>query len=53
MGAWVLALGAGPIGHLQVGLLAATAGAGLALAANGAVLVGIALLTVAVLRRRR
>lgn len=43
MGAWVLALGAGPIGHLQVGALAGILGAGATLMLNGALLLGIGL----------
>jgi MFS family permease len=45
MGAWVLALGAGPIGHLQVGALAAVFGAGVTLMANGGVLILLGVLT--------
>ncbi len=38
MGAWVLALGAGPVGHIEIGLLAGLIGAGWALAVNGVLL---------------
>ncbi len=44
MGAWVLALGAGPVGHLQVGALAGAIGAGLTLSVNGAVMIALALI---------
>ena len=39
MGAWVLALGAGPIGHLELGALIVWVGAPFGLVLNGAVLV--------------
>ena len=39
MGAWVLALGAGPIGHLELGLIVAWSGAVVGLALNGAALI--------------
>jgi MFS family permease len=42
MGSWVLATGLGPIGHLQIGALAATLGVTAALATNGLLLVGLA-----------
>lgn len=42
MGAWVLALGAGPLGHVQVGGLAALLTASTALAFNGALLLALA-----------
>lgn len=42
MGAWVLALGTGPVGHVEVGLIAGATGAGLALAANGLLLLLVA-----------
>lgn len=47
MGAWVLALGAGPIGHLQVGALAGAIGAGLTLSVNGGVMIALALVAAA------
>jgi len=47
MGAWVLALGAGPVGHIEVGLLAGIAGAGLALTINGVCMLIIAASAVA------
>lgn len=50
MGAWVLALGMGPIGHLQVGFLAGILGAGVTLVANGALLIVIGLATAALAR---
>lgn len=45
MGVWVLAVGTGPLGHLEMGALAVTIGLGGALLANGAALIGIGLLT--------
>ena len=47
MGAWVLALGAGPVGHLQVGALAGAIGAGLTLSVNGVVMIALALVAAA------
>ena len=47
MGAWVLALGAGPVGHLQVGALAGAIGAGLTLSVNGVVMIALALIAAA------
>lgn len=54
MGAWVFAAGTGPVGHLQMGALATSLGAGLALGVNGAalVLVGV-IITVALPGLRR
>ncbi|NKC16209.1 MAG: MFS transporter [Gammaproteobacteria bacterium] len=52
MGAWVLALGAGPVGHVEVGLLAGFAGAGAALATNAVVLLLTGALAYAVVRER-
>lgn len=46
MGSWVLAVGAAPVGHLQIGALAGVLGTGAALALNGA---GLMLLAVGVL----
>ncbi|MBI4497725.1 MAG: MFS transporter [Chloroflexi bacterium] len=43
MGSWVLAIGLGPVGHLQIGALAALMGVSLALIANGALLMALAL----------
>lgn len=42
MGTWVLAIGLGPVGHLQIGALAGAAGVAVALVTNGALLVGLA-----------
>ncbi|MDH3452827.1 MAG: MFS transporter [Gammaproteobacteria bacterium] len=42
MGAWVLSLGAGPIGHVEVGLLAGVVGGGVMLTVNGICLLAIA-----------
>jgi len=55
MGAWVLSLGAGPIGHVEVGLLAGVVGGGVMLAVNGVCMLVIAagaFAGVAVFRRR-
>lgn len=43
MGAWVFALGMGPIGHLELGLLLTTFGTVVALASNGIALILIGL----------
>ena len=40
-GAWVVAIGIGPLGQLQIGALASLAGVGIALAASGAALVAV------------
>jgi MFS family permease len=54
MGSWTLAVGASPLGHLQMGALAAGFGVGGALLVNGAALIGVAILvTVAAPRLRR
>jgi hypothetical protein len=53
MGSWVLATGLGPVGHLQIGALAAWLGAGTALAINGVMLMLLALGTAAVGRQIR
>ena len=54
MGSWVLAVGASPLGHLQMGALAVTLGVGGALLVNGGALIGVAILaTVAAPRLRR
>jgi hypothetical protein len=42
MGSWILAIGLGPLGHLQIGALAAMAGVTVALAANGTLLIVLA-----------
>ena len=44
MGAWVFAIGAAPLGHLEMGALAASVGVGTALGINGAGLIVIAIL---------
>jgi hypothetical protein len=51
MGSWILAIGFGPIGHLQVGVLIALFGVTAALSVNGVLLASLALLTA--LRGRR
>ncbi len=54
MGIWVLAVGTGPVGHLQMGALAGAAGLGFALSLNGLILMtvgGGCLLFAARLRR--
>ena len=53
MGAWVLAVGASPLGHLQMGALAVVLGVGGALAVNGAALIAIGVLTTFVAPRLR
>ena len=53
MGAWVFAVGFAPVGHLQVGALAVTLGVGNALAVNGCILIGIAVLTTVMVPRLR
>ena len=45
MGAWVFAIGAAPLGHLEMGALAASVGVGPALGINGVALVLIGVLT--------
>jgi len=42
MGSWVLAVGLGPVGHLQIGALASALGVGFALMAHGIGLVALA-----------
>ena len=44
MGAWVFAIGAAPLGHLEMGALAASVGVGTALGINGTGLILIAIL---------
>ena len=54
MGAWVFAIGSAPLGHLEIGFLAATAGAEIALYGNGVgvvTVIGLAFLTNKSLRR--
>jgi len=54
MGAWTLAIGSAPLGHLEMGALAVALGVEGALAANGAALVAVGLITaLAVPRLRR
>ncbi len=45
MGAWVVALGMGPLGHLELGLLISLTGTGLALGFNGVLLLVIGIAT--------
>ncbi len=45
MGAWVFAIGSAPLGHLEMGALAAGVGVGTALGINGAALIIIGILT--------
>jgi hypothetical protein len=45
MGAWVFAIGSAPLGHLEMGALAATVGVGTALTINGVGLILIGVLT--------
>ena len=45
MGAWVFAIGAAPLGHLEMGALAANVGVGAALGLNGTGLILIGILT--------
>jgi MFS family permease len=45
MGAWVFAIGSAPLGHLEMGVLAAGVGVGTALGINGAALILIGILT--------
>lgn len=54
MGAWVLAIGFAPVGHLEMGLLAVSLGIRDALMINGALLIGLGIFaTVAAPRLRR
>jgi MFS family permease len=53
VGYWVAALGFGPVGHLEIGLMGSLLGAPLAMAANGVVVVAVFCVAVAMLRRRR
>lgn len=54
MGVWVLAIGFGPLGHVEMGLLAETLGVGSALVANGLLLLALGgLLAVAAPRLRQ
>lgn len=53
MGVWGLAIGAAPIGHLEMGALAASFGVGVGLAINGGCLIAIAVLVTIVAPRLR
>ena len=53
MGAWVFAIGAAPLGHLEMGALAASLGVGTALALNGSLLIIIGILTTIIAPRLR
>jgi len=53
MGAWVFAIGSAPLGHLEMGALAASLGVGSALALNGTVLILIGVLTTIIAPRLR
>ena len=53
MGAWVFAIGSAPLGHLEMGALAASLGVGTALALNGTVLILIGVVTTIVVPRLR
>lgn len=53
MGAWVFAIGAAPLGHLQIGVLASAAGAGAALIANGLAVVAVLCLAFSLSRALR
>jgi len=54
MGSWILAVGASPLGHLQMGVLAVSFSVGGALLFNGGALIVVAILaTVAAPRLRR
>ncbi len=53
MGAWVFAIGSAPLGHLEMGALAASVGVGTALGLNGAALIIIGILTTIVAPRLR
>ena len=53
MGSWVLATGLGPVGHVQIGGLAAVSSVTLALMTNGVLLIALALGTLIAARRIR
>ena len=53
MGAWTLAIGSAPLGHLEMGALAVALGVEGALAANGAALVAVGLITALAVPRLR
>ena len=52
-GAWVVAIGVGPVGQLQIGALVAWLGVAAALGVSGAALVAVAVAAGVLLRRRR
>lgn len=52
-GAWIFAIGTAPVGHLQIGALAASFGVGLALAVNGLSLLVLSLGVLALFPRLR
>ncbi len=53
VGYWVAALGFGPVGHLEIGLLGTLLGAPLAMAMNGAIVLVVFGVAVVVIRRGR
>ena len=53
MGAWTLAIGSAPLGHLEMGALIVWLGLGGALMTNGAALIIVALLTTVLVPRLR
>ncbi len=53
MGAWVLALGAGPVGHVELGMLIVVVGAPAGLLLNGAVMIATGVWVMAALPRIR
>ena len=53
MGVWVLAIGFGPLGHLEMGALAAMLGLGSALFINGAALLIVGVVVAVAVPRLR
>jgi hypothetical protein len=53
MGFWVFAIGSAPLGHLEMGALAATLGADGALLVNGAMLICVGILAAVAVPRLR
>jgi hypothetical protein len=53
MGSWLLAIGLAPVGHIQIGVLAALVGASLALAANAVALILMTLVVLLTARELR
>jgi MFS family permease len=53
MGSWVLAIGLGPVGHVQIGVLASFVGAAAALMTNGLLLVLLALIALVTAKQVR